>query len=99
MIGVLPSMCGYKDVVGSIGATSTTISRTTIAGQTDNFYQVTFGGQVKVGAGGKLWFYFKYNGGSGNHRKDIGPSTYTDSYYQNGYSRRVGYTSFYFSLK
>jgi len=89
---------GNKDLVGSIGATSTTISKTTIAGQTDNFYQCKFGGQVKVGSGGKLWLYFKYTGGSGNHRKDIGPSTFTDSYYQKGFSR-TGLTSFYFSLK
>jgi len=107
---------GNKDIVGSIDGIwlgknwrgndmgSGIVSRTTIAGQTDMFWQCKFDGQVKVGDGGKLWMYFKVIGGANNERKDIGPSTFTDSYYQNGYERTVNrgvasWSSFYFSLK
>ena len=76
-----------------IEATSCAVSSLTILGWSDNFLVCDFAGQtLDVPSDGTLWLSIQVNSGY-NSRKDWGTSTYTNAYYQSGYSRD-GYASF-----
>ena len=76
-----------------IEATSCAVSYLTILGETDNFLACDFGRQtLDVPSDGTLWLSIQLLSGS-NQVKDVGPSTYTNARYQEGYSR-PGYASF-----